>query len=197
MVQRYKFESKSQRFFTFSFENVGCFQWSKDTNLKANHNQAAEIDGSPIVVFNGPKIQIWKQITTDGLIFCHIVVLFSMVQRYKFESKSQLGNNVALLLFVVFNGPKIQIWKQITTQRPITYIVCVVFNGPKIQIWKQITTNSSCLYVSNGCFQWSKDTNLKANHNNLAQASPQCFVVFNGPKIQIWKQITTPIQWRV
>ena len=38
MVQRYKFESKSQ-LTTKDIENEkGCFQWFKDTNLKVNHN---------------------------------------------------------------------------------------------------------------------------------------------------------------
>ena len=63
MVQRYKFESKSQH------NNIDvnmlecCFQWFKGTNLKANHNCV-------ILMLNWFK-------------------LFPMVQRYKFESKSQ------------------------------------------------------------------------------------------------------------
>ena len=60
-----------------------CFQWSKDTNLKANHNY----------------LHIGKE----------TYVLFSMVQRYKFESKSQQYISHILLMRVVFNGPKIQI----------------------------------------------------------------------------------------
>ena len=38
MVQRYKFESKSQREIIENCKNVSCFQWFKDTNLKVNHN---------------------------------------------------------------------------------------------------------------------------------------------------------------
>ena len=38
MVQRYKFESKSQQYRVVPEDKVCCFQWSKDTNLKANHN---------------------------------------------------------------------------------------------------------------------------------------------------------------
>ena len=38
MVQRYKFESKSQRMFGVEDDKRGCFQWFKDTNLKVNHN---------------------------------------------------------------------------------------------------------------------------------------------------------------
>ena len=41
-----------------AFVAIGCFQWFKDTNLKANHN--VDEDGSKygLVVSNGSKIQI-------------------------------------------------------------------------------------------------------------------------------------------
>ena len=38
MVQRYKFESKSQLMKEYVISLLGCFQWFKDTNLKVNHN---------------------------------------------------------------------------------------------------------------------------------------------------------------
>ena len=41
----------------------------------------------------------------------------------------------------------------------------VVFNGSKILIRKQITTVYDRITIPNGCFQWFKDTNSKANHN--------------------------------
>ena len=109
MVQRYKFESKSQQIVQVDALERGCFQWSKDTNLKANHNVSRSI-----------------YVPNE---------LFSMVQRYKFESKSQLNQNIFMIEF--------------------------------------------------SCFQWSKDTNLKANHNPAHINIVSRFVVFNGPKIQI------------
>ena len=36
----------------------GCFQWFKDTNLKANHNMPALLPTFPLVVSNGSKILI-------------------------------------------------------------------------------------------------------------------------------------------
>ena len=39
MVQRYKFESKSQQVLPIQNNRIRCFQWFKDTNLKVNHNQ--------------------------------------------------------------------------------------------------------------------------------------------------------------
>ena len=35
------------------------------------------------------------------------------------------------------------------------------------------------------CFQWFKDTNLKANHNVVEEAYHTSFAVFNGSKILI------------
>ena len=36
-----------------------------------------------------------------------------------------------------------------------------------------------------GCFQWFKDTNLKANHNDFPQPAFDQLVVSNGSKILI------------
>ena len=122
-----------------------------------------------------------------------------------------------LSVLVVSNGSKILIWKQITTwMRSATVSSCcfqwfkdtnlkanhnsfwfvlkvlrVVSNGSKILIWKQITTRSPSIRVYKRCFQWFKDTNLKANHNKKWSAHWQNLVVSNGSKILIWKQITT------
>ena len=42
----------------FSRLDYGCFQWFKDTNLKANHNKKEGIDIVNWVVSNGSKILI-------------------------------------------------------------------------------------------------------------------------------------------
>ena len=58
MVQRYKFESKSQRSVSPPTASPGCFQWFKDTNLKVNHNFRITTTRNVWVVSNGSKIQI-------------------------------------------------------------------------------------------------------------------------------------------
>ena len=35
-----------------------CFQWFKDTNLKANHNDSVSVLDTNTAVFNGSKILI-------------------------------------------------------------------------------------------------------------------------------------------
>ena len=58
MVQRYKFESKSQHVKVCKTVIYSCFQWFKDTNLKVNHNHATPLLDYATVVSNGSKIQI-------------------------------------------------------------------------------------------------------------------------------------------
>ena len=72
-----------------------------------------------------------------------------------------------------------------------TMASAAVFNGSKILIWKQITTDPPLSAVKLGCIQWLKDTNLKANHNYRERDTDTEIAVFNGSKILIWKQITT------
>ena len=58
MVQRYKFESKSQHVLIHYNYAKSCFQWFKDTNLKVNHNISFKNGLKGMVVSNGSKIQI-------------------------------------------------------------------------------------------------------------------------------------------
>ena len=144
----------------------GCFQWFKDTNLKANHNLDAWNAVWLSAVFNGSKILIWKQITT---LFLHIRRFTRCFQWFK-DTNLKANHNWC-------NG----------------YLgrTRAVFNGSKILIWKQITTRISLFSKELCCFQWFKDTNLKANHNLRTIHLSGRVAVFNGSKILIWKQITT------
>ena len=144
----------------------GCFQWFKDTNLKANHNNEKTGEVFPMVVSNGSKILIWKQITTQDAQTRKYYCCFQWFKDTNLKANHNLLRQDQRWLRVVSNGSKILIWKQITTRSDNTsYLRC--------------------------CFQWFKDTNLKANHNTTAIAYFSSFVVSNGSKILIWKQITT------
>ena len=119
---------------------ICCFQWFKDTNLKANHNTTEIATLLTSAVSNGSKILIWKQITTMIPSQCNTRCCFQW-----FKDTNLKANH---------NSEK-EIYK-----------ACVaVSNGSKILIWKQITTCSCLALTLFGCFQWFKDTNLKANHN--------------------------------
>ena len=121
-----------------------CFQWFKDTNLKANHNNSGPNVGWLSVVSNGSKILIWKQITTSSPIS---LLSRSCFQWFK-DTNLKANHNIQ-----PYNASN----------------TMVVSNGSKILIWKQITTVERLIFLFFCCFQWFKDTNLKANHNTLRQ----------------------------
>ena len=69
-IQRYKFESNSQRTRLVHFIIAGCVIRYKDTNLKAIHNCWRQIMRTKSAVSSDTKIQIWKQFTTVVLVYC-------------------------------------------------------------------------------------------------------------------------------
>ena len=114
-IQRYKFESNSQRVVTrFGFQ-ISCIIRYKDTNLKAIHNVASPTNLRHYVVLSDTKIQIWKQFTTWVNWYLLPRELYYPIQRYKFESNSQQFPSFSILSYVVLSDTKIQIWKQFTT----------------------------------------------------------------------------------
>ena len=144
----------------------GCFQWFKDTKMKANHNWCFKFDSTKKVVSSGSKILKWKQITT-----------------------SQWGENSNWSCFQWFKDTKMKANHNICITW--TQWFCVVSSGSKILKWKQITTTLTYNEKHKRCFQWFKDTKMKANHNwCIANVIGFC-VVSSGSKILKWKQITT------
>ena len=150
---------------------VSCFQWFKDTNLKANHNCPATHTAPVAAVSNGSKILIWKQITTNRCTIEGTQCCFQWFKDTNLKANHNYTTPILSRYWAVSNGSKILIWKQITT-------VCV----------------QGKLLVC--CFQWFKDTNLKANHNIIAFVMCVGAAVSNGSKILIWKQITTSVSKR-
>ena len=123
-----------------------CFQWFKDTNLKANHNHQWYRNRLWSVVSNGSKILIWKQITTDLLSWKELCCCFQWFKDTNLKANHNYIIGKGYKLCVVSNGSKILIWKQITTSaRWVANSLKVVSNGSKILIWKQITTKIATL----------------------------------------------------
>ena len=89
ILQRYKFSSKSQPPIFSHEPSKRCLSSCKDTNFQANHNGLGLEDGVGAVVYHLAKIQIFKQITTSGAELSGMDLLFIILQRYKFSSKSQ------------------------------------------------------------------------------------------------------------
>ena len=217
MVQRYKFESKSQRSSWIADNQDCCFQWFKGTNLKANHNlQHLRIDFRG-VVSNGSKVQIWKQITTTLTYANRFIRCFQWFKGTNLKANHNVLSFLYVFVFVVSNGSKVQIWKQITTVEPRArgceplfpmvqrykfesksqlsdrweQSYCVVSNGSKVQIWKQITTANIMNMADIRLFPMVQRYKFESKSQLTLDRETYMTVVSNGSKVQIWKQITT------
>ena len=134
--------------------------------MKANHNSRTPESLARTTVSNGSKILKWKQITTRlffSILSCNC---FQWFKDTKMKANHNSVATVLLLLYTVSNGSKILKWKQITTRLFFSILSC-------------------------NCFQWFKDTKMKANHNSVATVLLLLYTVSNGSKILKWKQITT------
>ena len=134
--------------------------------MKANHNGKRTDRTCLSAVSNGSKIGKWKQITTKKRVTLRWLSCFQWFKDTKMKANH---NNT---VFTHFPG-------------------LAVSNGSKILKWKQITTNQYSGLSERGCFQWFKDTKMKANHNRRPVLERWNPAVSNGSKILKWKQITT------
>ena len=191
-MQRYKFESNSQLIAATYGRCQGCVYLCKDTNLKAIHNTPPRDNFSNKVVFTYAKIQIWKQFTTYFLIFHNEFRLCLPMQRYKFESNSQL------IRFWCVKCPCCVYLCKDTNLKAIHNILVFLANYMKLCLPMQrykFESNSQPSFVlilcRICCVYLCKDTNLKAIHNHCGVFKFHQLVVFTYAKIQIWKQFTT------
>ena len=134
--------------------------------MKANHNANPSWRHWTPTVSNGSKILKWKQITTHRYEPYIIEYCFQWFKDTKMKANH--------------NKPIIQYLSSET-----------VSNGSKILKWKQITTGVVVQARAYNCFQWFKDTKMKANHNWRCSIVNLLITVSNGSKILKWKQITT------
>ena len=139
--QRYKFSSKSQRWWCAENRSVRCCWYHKGTNFQANHNVEQADIVKPNVVADTTKVQIFKQITTRWKLLIFFLKLLLIPQRYKFSSKSQQKR-------YYFICSRSCCWYHKGTNfqanhnrwRPTTIHDEVVADTTKVQIFKQITT---------------------------------------------------------
>ena len=164
--QRYRFSSKSQRCSSGLCCCHCCFRYHKGTDFQANHNYISLFCASANVVLDTTKVQIFKQITTIGLIVSTTLKLFQIPQRYRFSSKSQPPRTLLFLVVVVLDTTKVQIFKQITTRQFIRLSQFLLFQIPQ---------------------RYRFSSKSQQNINLGIQSK----VVLDTTKVQIFKQITT------
>ena len=143
-----------------------CLSKRKDTNFKANHNFVVFALVVVLDVCLSAKIRILKQITTSVQYECFLSRCLSKRKDTNFKANHNL--------FLTVNDG-----------------ICDVCLSAKIRILKQITTRWPYFASFPRCLSKRKDTNFKANHNQLLKCVLIRGDVCLSAKIRILKQITT------
>ena len=219
ILQRYYFESESQHSATGRTTVTGCCLSYKDTILKANHNSTplipfmivmllilqryyfeSESQRSPANrawqadVAYPTKILFWKRITTAATYISILAAMLLILQRYYFESESQLDGVDSYKDAGCCLSYKDTILK--ANHNLATLMAAPkpdVAYPTKILFWKRITTQQWVLRLWQGCCLSYKDTILKANHNPNGCCNGLGEDVAYPTKILFWKRITTII----
>ena len=89
ILQKYDFSSKSQHKDASSNSFFCCLRYCKSTIFQANHNDTTvQIIWLPVVC-DTAKVRFFKQITTPKALIVLGILLFAILQKYDFSSKSQ------------------------------------------------------------------------------------------------------------
>ena len=89
ILQKYDFSSKSQRIARGESLGASCLRYCKSTIFQANHNAFLALTSASIVVCDTAKVRFFKQITTYPPVLGSFPLLFAILQKYDFSSKSQ------------------------------------------------------------------------------------------------------------
>ena len=143
ILQRYYFESESQHMRQWNTINQGCCLSYKDTILKANHSSTSRSISKDNAVAYPTKILFWKRITAADKEAFESMTLLLILQRYYFESESQLLRASAWNQLCCCLSYKDTILK--ANHSTILYIqiaeIAVAY-PTKILFWKRITALS-------------------------------------------------------
>ena len=145
-----------------------------------------------LVVCDTAKVRFFKQITTRPAAWVFQLLLFAILQKYDFSSKSQrnktkLMRNKCCLryckstIFQANHNQGIGVWAE-------EEVVC---DTAKVRFFKQITTMLSPSAVFFGCLRYCKSTIFQANHNSSTTRAWRNSVVCDTAKVRFFKQITT------
>ena len=149
ICQRYNFESNLQQGRHRIKNTTSCIRYVKDTILKAIYNRSRRYGRKNGAVFDMSKIQFWKQFTTHCGEIIISPLLYSICQRYNFESNLQHAIGKEMSERCCIRYVKDTILKAIYNRwYALSYSRAAVFDMSKIQFWKQFTTYLfTCLFM--------------------------------------------------
>ena len=120
-----------------------------------------------LVVCDTAKVRFFKQITTATSLYLIGVLLFAILQKYDFSSKSQQINQKHFAADCCLRYCKSTIFQANHNGiRLNLFDVHVVCDTAKVRFFKQITTRHGRLSVNNCCLRYCKSTIFQANHNH-------------------------------
>ena len=192
ILQKYDFPSKSQPNMFGGDSKMCCLRYCKSTIFQANHNYVDPLVTYLRVVCDTAKVRFSKQITTKHKYINFLHVLFAILQKYDFPSKSQRNTPLYRSIICCLRYCKSTIFQANHNQNlkinPKWLVVC---DTAKVRFSKQITTLRSTGILSNSlfailqkydfpsksqpllitscvdlsCLRYCKSTIFQANHN--------------------------------
>ena len=141
ILQKYDFSSKSQLGRRGRRLAEGCLRYCKSTIFQANHNIREFLMFLRSVVCDTAKVRFFKQITTRLLRCGEFHVLFAILQKYDFSSKSQHPKTNTSAYMCCLRYCKSTIFQanhnRGNARDTGRYVVC---DTAKVRFFKQITT---------------------------------------------------------
>ena len=143
ILQKYDFSSKSQHAYKAYNRTQGCLRYCRSTIFQANHNKNGWKIYLLTVVCDTAKVRFFKQITTYWRNLLIYLLLFAILQKYDFSSKSQHAGIACNCDNSCLRYCKSTIFQanhnDTQTQGGSGTVVC---DTAKVRFFKQITTGS-------------------------------------------------------
>ena len=169
-----------------------CLRYCKSTIFQANHNCKRTWYIDVYVVCDTAKVRFFKQITTRLITLIKTLLLFAILQKYDFSSKSQLCWFKPTRPHGCLRYCKSTIFQANHNPRNIIlFAFWVVCDTAKVRFFKQITTHLLHRISHIGCLRYCKSTIFQANHNSIFVTRLSSPVVCDTAKVRFFKQITT------
>ena len=170
ILQKYDFSSKSQRKQKWIDGAAGCLRYCKSTIFQANHNRIYNLPAPILVVCDTAKVRFFKQITTYNMIFWIIPSCLRYCKSTIFQANH---NNISLVVlkdWVVCDTAKVRFFKQITTERINTALLCLLFAILQKYDFSSKSQPTRCRrWIWRRCLRYCKSTIFQANHNQLTR----------------------------
>ena len=144
----------------------GCLRYCKSTIFQANHNLQIHKRHIAVVVCDTAKVRFFKQITTATASISIAIVLFAILQKYDFSSKSQL--------YTIFER---------NINCCLRYCKSTIFQAN--HNWLRFARSSSLLFAILQKYDFSSKSQLSARRARGIR------VVCDTAKVRFFKQITT------